>query len=203
MAKAKRTAGVKASAKKKLKSLDLGKYLDEVKFGSFKLDDIFDGTSKNLQAVADANRKIIDGYIDIARRQFDMLKGLLEDLRKVGGGGSDTVKELKKVVEQARKDVQVLQKMASKTNAAAQKIVKKRSDANLKAWKKLVADAKKSLGQKSDAVKKPAAKKKATAKKKAAPKKKAAVKKKSAAKKRAAPRRKAAATSAAPPASAG
>jgi len=126
-AKTKSVAKTKASVKKKLSGLDLGKYLDEVKFGSYKLDDVLEGTSKNVQAIADANRAIVEGYIDIAKRQYEMLKDLLDDLKKVSGDRSDIVKELKKVVEQARKDVQVLQKMASKTNAAAQKIVKKRT----------------------------------------------------------------------------
>ena len=86
--------------------------------------------------------------------------------------------------------------MASKTNAAAQKIVKKRSEANLKAWKKLVADTRKALSGKGVPVKKKAAaKKKTAAKKKAAVKKKPAAKKKAAARKKAAPKAKAAATS--------
>jgi ABC-type transporter Mla subunit MlaD len=195
MAKAKKktVAKTKASVKKKLSGLDLGKYLDEVKIGSYKLDDVLEGTSKNVQAIADANRAIVDGYIDIAKRQYDMLKDLLDDLRKVSGDRSDIVKELRKVVEQARKDVQVLQKMASKTNAAAQKIVKKRSEANLKAWKKLVADARKALsGKGTPAKKKAVAKKKTAAKKKAATKKKPAAKKKAAARKKTAARKKAA-----------
>lgn len=171
MANAKRAAGKKGALKKKLSGLDLGKYLDDVRIGNFKLDDVLEGTSKNVQAIADANRAIVDGYIEIAKRQFEMLKDLLEDLKKVGGERSDMVKELKKVVEQARKDVQVLQKMASKTNSAAQRIVKKRSEANLKVWKKLVADAKKSLGDKGATAKKPAAKKKAAAGKKPVAKK--------------------------------
>ncbi len=183
-AKAKKAVKPKSAAKKKLSGLDLSKYLDDVKIGNFKLDDVFDGTTKNVQAIADANRAIVDGYIDIAKRQFDMLKDLLEDLRKVGGDRSDVVKELKKVVEQARKDVKALQKMASKTNAAAQKIVRKRTDANLKAWKKMVADAKKALGNKGAAPKKAAAKKPAS-KKKAAAKKRPAAKKKAPAKRKA------------------
>ena len=105
MAKAKKASGAKAATKKKLSGLDLGKYLEDVKIGNFKLDDVFEGTGKNVQAIADANRAIVDGYIDIAKRQFDMLKGLLDDLKKVGGERSDLVKELKKVVEQARKVV--------------------------------------------------------------------------------------------------
>lgn len=188
-----RAATAKRTVKKKLGGLDLSKYLDDVKIGNYTLEDVLDGTSKNLQAIADANRAIVEGYIDIAKRQYDMLKGLLEDLKNVGGGRSDAAKELRKVVEQARKDVQVLQKMASKTNSAAQRIVKKRSDANLKAWKKMVADARKSLSKKP-AAKKAAAKKRPAAKKKAAAKKRPVAKKKPAARKKAAPKRKAAAS---------
>ncbi len=185
-AKSVRAAASKASAKKKLGGLDLGKYLDDLKIGNFKLDDVLEGTNRNVQAIADANRAIVDGYTDIARRQFDMLKGLLDDLKRVGGDRSALARELKKVVEQARKDVKALQKMASKTNAAAQKIVRKRSDANLKAWKQLVADARQALGGVSPAPKKTAAKRPTA-------KKKAAAKKKPAARKKAVPRRKAAA----------
>ena len=187
MAKSTRATKSKASAKKKKPGgLDLGKYLDDLKIGNFKLDDVLEGTNRNVQAIADANRAIVDGYTDIARRQFDMLKGLLDDLKRVGGDRSALARELKKVVEQARKDVKALQKMASKTNAAAQKIVRKRSDANLKAWKQLVADARQALGSATPAPKKTAAKRPAA-------KKKAAAKKKPAARKKAVPKRKAAA----------
>lgn len=189
MAKAASTGKSRSSAKKQRGGLDLGKFLDEVKFGTFKLDDVLEGTNKNLQAIADANRAIVDGYVDIAKRQFDMLRDLLDDLKKVGAERSAVAKELRKVVEQARKDVKALQKMASKTNAAAQKIVKRRSDANLKAWKKLVADARKALGgkvatPKKIAVKRPAAKKKAAAKKKPAARKRPAARPKAAARAR-------------------
>lgn len=187
----------KAASIKKSGGLDLGKYLDDVKIGSFNIDDVLEGTNRNMEAIADANRAIIDGYTDIAKRQYEMLKDLLDELRKLGGDRSDVTKDLKKVVEQARKDLQVLQKMASKTNQQAQRIVKKRTDANIKAWKKLVQDAKKKVSKKAAP-----AKKKATAKKKAAVKKKATVKKKTAAAKRkvaakrkAAPKKKAAAKS--------
>ena len=178
----------KSAVKKKIGNLDLSKYLDDIKIGSLKLDDVLEGTSKNMEAIADVNRAIIDGYTDVAKRQYEMLKELLNELKKVGDERSDVVKQLKRVVEQAKKDVQALQKMASKTNSQAQRIVKKRTDANVKAWKKLVADAKKSVGKKAGSAE-PAAKKKA------APKKKAAAKKKSAARKKAAPKKKPVASS--------
>ena len=47
-----------------------------------------------------------------------------------------------------------------KTNAQAQQIIKKRTDANVKAWKKLIADARKTVSKKSPVAKKKAAKKK-------------------------------------------
>ncbi len=173
----------KKASSRKTTGLDLGKYMEDIKIGNFSLDDVFQGTSKNMEAIADANRAIIDGYTDIAKRQYEMLKDLLDELRKVAGDRDDVVKEFKRVVEQARKDVQTLQKMASKANNQAQRIVKKRTDANVKAWKKLMADAKKSVSRKSPAKKKDATKKKATPKKKAAPKKKPAARKRPAARK--------------------
>jgi len=181
-AKSKSKAARKSTAKRKtparkVAGVDLGKYLEDIKIGSYSLDKVLEGSSKNMEAIADANRAIIDGYTDLAKRQYEMLKDLLDDLRKVAGDRDDVVKELKKVVEQARKDAQALQKMASKTNSQAQRIVKKRTDANVKAWKKLIADARKSVNKK-----RPAAKK-ATAKKKAAPKKKAVARKRPAARK--------------------
>jgi len=175
-------AGKKAAAKKSGSGLDLNKYLDDIKIGSFGLDDVMDGTNKNIEAIANANRALIDGYTDIAKRQYEMLKELLEDLKKVGGNRSDIVAELKKVVEQARKDLQVLQKMANKTNSQAQRIVKKRTDATVKALKKLVDETKKSVSKAAPATKKaPAKKKAAPKKKKAAPKRKAAPRKTAAA----------------------
>lgn len=191
MAKAGKAGKSRSPARRKQGALDLGKFLEEVKFGNFKLDDVLEGTNKNLQAIADANRAIVDGYVDIAKRQFDMLRDLLDDLKKVGAERSSVAKELRKVVEQARRDVKALQKMASKTNAAAQKIVKRRSDANLKAWKKLVAEARAALGgkvatpgkasPKKAAAKRPAAKKKTAAKKKPAARKRPAARPKAAA----------------------
>lgn len=192
---AKRAAGARKQAAAAVSGLDLSKYLDDVRIGSFSLDDMLAGANKNMEAIADANRAIIDGYTDIAKRQYEMLKDLLDELRKVSGDRSDVVKELKRVVEHARKDLTGLQKMASRTNQQAQKIVKRRADANIKAWKKLLDDAKKAAKKAPAKRKKAAAKVKAAAKKKKATvkKKKApAKKKKAAAKKKAAPRKKAA-----------
>ena len=187
-AKATRKSGSKKKTPaKKTAGMDLGKYLEDIKIGKYSLDDVLEGSSRNMEAVADANRAIIDGYTDIAKRQYEMLKDLLDELRKVAGDRDEVVKDLKRVVEQARKDAQTLQKMASKTNSQAQRIVKKRTDANVKAWKKLIAEAKKTVSGKR------AAPKKAAAKKKAAPKRKAAARSKVAPKKKAAPRKKAAA----------
>ena len=165
---------VKASADEAISKLDLGKYLEDIKIGSVSLDDVLDGSSKNLEAIASANRAMIDGYTDVAKRQYDMLKDLLGEAKKVGGDKSDVVKELKSLVALAKKDVQVLQKMAVKVNKDAQSIIKKRTDANIKAWKKLIADAKKSVSKAPPAAKKAA--KKAVAKKKAVRKKAAAKK---------------------------
>jgi histone H1/5 len=99
--------------------------------------------------------------------------------------------------------LKALQKMASSTNSRAQRIVTRRAEANMKAWKLLVAEARKSVSGAASAVAQPvavkkaapkrkaaAAKKKVAPKKKAASKKKAAPKKKAAAKKKAAPKRK-------------
>ena len=80
----KSTAKRKASARK-IAGLDLGKYMENLKIGNYSLDDVLEGTSKNMEAVADANRAIIDGYTDIAKRQYEMLKDLLDELRKVAG----------------------------------------------------------------------------------------------------------------------
>ncbi len=199
-AASKRAAGTRKQAGAALAGLDLGKYFDDVRIGSFSLDDVLAGANKNMEAIAEANRAIIDGYTDIAKRQYEMLKDLLDELRKVSGDRSEVVRELKRVVEHARKDLTGLQKMATRTNQQAQKIVKRRADANIKAWKKLLDDAKKAAGKAPAKRKKAAAKVKATAKRKAAvakaktaAKKKApAKKKKAAAKKKAAPRKKAA-----------
>lgn len=193
-AAAKRAGGARKQAGAAVAGLDLGKYFDEVRIGGFSLDDMLAGANKNMEAIADANRAIIDGYTDIAKRQYEMLKDLLDELRKVSGDRSDVVKELKRVVEHARKDLNGLQKMATQTNQQAQKIVKRRADANIKAWKKLLDDAKKAAGKAPAKRKKAAAKKKkASVKRKSAAKKKTPVKKKkAAAKKKAAPRKKAA-----------
>ena len=174
-------------------AINLGKYLDEIKVGNYTWDDVLKSTGKNLEAVAEANRAIIDGYSEVARRQYEMLKGLLRELRKVRGDRDEVVKELKRVIERAKKDVQTLQKIASRTNSKAQRIVKRRAEANLKAWKLLVAEARKSVSGTAAVVAQPVAAMKAAPKRKAAAKKKkAAPKKKVAAKKKAAPKRKAA-----------
>jgi len=177
----------------------LGKYMEEIKIGNYSWDDVLKSTGKNMEAVAQANRAIIDGYTDIARRQYEMLKGLLRELRKVRGDRDEVVRELKRVIERAKKDVKTLQKMASSTNSKAQRIVQRRAQANMKAWKLLVAEARKSVGGKASAIVPPAvaarAAPKRTAaarKKKAAPRRKAAPKKKAAPRKKAAPKRKAA-----------
>ena len=183
-AKARTTRKSTAKSSSKIGGLDIGKHLEEIRFGKFTWDDLLKSTSKNMDAVADANRAIIDGYTDIARRQFAMLKELLRELRKVRGDRDAVVKELKRVIKRAKGDVQALQKLASRTNSKAQRIVKKRAEANLKAWQNMVAEARKSVSEKLPAMKKPAAGKTSAPKKKAAPKRKAATKRKPAAKKR-------------------
>jgi colicin import membrane protein len=187
----------KRTAARKGDGLNLGKYMEDIKIGKYSWDDVLKSTSKNMDALADANRAIIQGYTDIARRQYEMLKNLLRELRKVAGDRDEVVKELKRVIARARKDVQSLQRIATKTNSKAQRIVKKRAEANISAWKMLVAEARKSVGGKLPSmempapVKKSAPKKKAAPKRKVVPKKKAAPKKNAAVKKRpAAPKRK-------------
>lgn len=196
--KAKAKPSRKSSARRKSaagsRSLNLGKYLDDLSIGGYSWDDVMESSQKNIDAIAAANRAVIDGYTDIAKRQAEMLKDLLRQLRKVKGDRDVVVKELKKLVEQAKKDLRLLQKEASRTNSKVQKIVKSRATANLKAWKKLAEEMKKSVGgkQPAPARKKAAAKKKAAPRKKAAAKKKAAPRKKAAAKKKAPARKKAA-----------
>jgi adenylate kinase len=175
MATAKSGASAKAEVEKKIGKLDLGKYLEEIKIGDLSLEDVLEGGSKNLEAIASANRAMIEGYTDLAKRQYEMLKELLKEARKVGGERSEVVDELKGLVSTAKKDVQVLQKMATKVNKEAQQIIKKRTDANIKAWKKVIEDAKNAVS-KAPPAKKKAAKKKVVAKKKAARKKVAAKK---------------------------
>ena len=80
--KSKAKATRKRPAKKKAASkaaLNLGKYMDEIKIGNYSWDDVLKSTGKNMDAVAQANRAIIDGYSDIAKRQYEMLKGLLQE----------------------------------------------------------------------------------------------------------------------------
>ena len=164
----------------------LGKYMEDIRIGNYTWDDVLNSTSKNMEAVAEANRAIIEGYTQIAKRQYQMLKGLLRELRKVRGDRDDVVRELKRVIERARKDVRTLQKMATSTISKAQRIVTRRVEANLNAWKLLAAEVRKNVGGKATAaapaaMKKAAPKRKAAAKKKkAAPKKKASARRKSA-----------------------
>ncbi len=105
------------TAARKVEGLDLGKYMDEIKIGKYSWDDVLKSTSKNMDALAEANRAIIQGYTDIAKRQYEMLKNLLRELRKVTGDRDEVVKELKRVIERARKDVKSLQTMATEQTA--------------------------------------------------------------------------------------
>lgn len=186
------SAKIKAAATK-FANMDVGKYLEDIKIGNYSWDDVLSSTSKNMDALAQANRAIIEGYTDIARRQYKMLKEILRELRKVRGDRDEVVKELKRVIARAKKDAQSLQKIASRTNSKAQRIVKRRAEANIKAWKTLVAEAKKSVTGKMPATAVPAPKKKAATRKKAGAKRKAAPAGKATASRKAAPKKKAAA----------
>lgn len=172
----------------KVAGLNLSKYLDEFKIGNYSWDDVLKSTSKNMDAFAEANRTLVEGYTEVAKRQYAMLKSLLRELRKVRGDRDAVVKELKRVIEHARKDMQTLQKIARTTNNKAQRIVQKRAAANLEAWKLLVSEAREAItaiSSKKPPVKKqavPARKAAAPRKKKAAARRKAAPKKRSAAK---------------------
>lgn len=150
--------------------LDLNKYIQDVKIGDVKLEAVLEGSSKNMQAIAAANKAIIDGYTDVAKRQYEMLKALLKEAIAIGGPKSHPAKQLKQLVKHARKDLQDLLKLAKKTNAEAQKIITKRTDANIKAWKKLIDDTTKKVSKKKPVTKKKTRSKASTTKKAAAKK---------------------------------
>ena len=116
-----------------------------------------------MEAVANANRAVVDGYADMARQQYEMLRELLSELRKIRGDRDEAVKELRKLVDRARKDLQTLQKDAKRTHTKAQKIVSKRVDANRKAWKKLTVEIRKSVSGRSATVAKGSGRKKGKA----------------------------------------
>ncbi len=42
----------------KVAGLDLGKYIEDIKIGKYSWDDVLKSTSKNMEAVAEANRAI-------------------------------------------------------------------------------------------------------------------------------------------------
>ena len=142
-----------------------------LKLSELKLEDLIQGGNKNIKAIADANRAIIDGYTDLAKRQYDMLKDFFDEVKGLGGDRNELKAQLKEMLDLAKEDVSALQKMANKTNSQAQKILKKRTEANIKAWKDLIEDARSKLvkGGKEEEAPKPAKKK--AAKKKAAKKK--------------------------------
>ena len=146
-----------------------------LKLADLKLEDVIQGGNKNIEAIADANRAIIDGYTDLAKRQYDMLKDFIDEVKGLGGDRDELKAQLKEMMDLAKDDVAALQKMAKKTNSQAQKILKKRTEANLKAWKDLLDDARSKVAKKEAVAEAPKAASK-PAKKKAA-KKKAAKKK--------------------------
>ncbi len=111
-----KTRSTRSTANNK-RGFDMSKYIQDVKIGDVKMEAIFEGSSKNMQAIADANKAIIGGYTDVAKLQYEMLKELLKEAIAIGGRKSDTAKQLKQLVKHARKDLQDLLKMAKKTNA--------------------------------------------------------------------------------------
>lgn len=142
----------------------------QMTLADLKLEDVLKGSNKNIEAIAEANRAIFDGYTELAKRQYEMLKEFIEELKEIGADEGDLTSKLKQVMETAKDDVLVLQKLANKTNAQAQKIIKKRTDANLNVFRDLMSDAKAKVfkrGKKEEAkpVKKKATKKKAAKKK--------------------------------------
>lgn len=120
------------------RDFDLSKYIHDAQIGDLKLEAVLEGGSKNMQAIVAANKAITEGYADVAKRQYEILRELLEEAITISGRKSKKAKELKQLVKYARKDLQGLLKMARKANAEAQKIISKRTDANIKAWKKLI-----------------------------------------------------------------
>ena len=107
-AKPKAKAKPKKSSAKKKSSFDVSKYINEFKIGDVKLEAVLKGNSKNMDAIAAANKAIIEGYTEVAKRQYEMLKDLLEEVKDIAGS-KDTTKELKKLVDHAKKDVQTLE----------------------------------------------------------------------------------------------
>lgn len=155
-------------AKKAKKSLS--EFIEDFKIGSVSFDDVLQGSTRNMEAIADANRTIIDGYSELAKRQYEMLKDFLEQLKDVAGTDAALNDKIKTILDTAKKDVQDLQEMASKTNSEAQGIIKKRTSANIDAWKEVYEEAREKLLKKGGDEAQPAPKK-AVAKKKAATRK--------------------------------
>lgn len=174
MATSKTKTKQKAKSKRRNASskreFDVSKYIQDINIGDLKLEAVLEGSSENMQAIADANKAMIDGYVDLAKRQYEMLKDLLEEATAIGGRKSDPAKQLKQLLKHAKKDLQDLLKMAKKTNAQAQKIIAKRTDANIKAWKKLIGDTRKKTSGKKPATKAKTGAKAGTPKKTAAKK---------------------------------
>lgn len=167
--KTKQKSKLNRSTVNKKRTFDVNKYIQDVKIGDLKLETILQGSSNNMQAIAAANKAIIDGYTDVAKCEYEMLKELLNEIKAIGGRKSDTAKQLKKLVKHTKKDLQDLLKMAKKTNADTQRIITKRSNANSKAWKKVVDDTRKKVSKKKPGTEKKT-KAKASAIKKAAAK---------------------------------
>ena len=53
---ARKGAAKKKTTAKKIAGVDLGKYLDDIKIGNYSLESVLEGSSRNMNAVADANR---------------------------------------------------------------------------------------------------------------------------------------------------
>ena len=163
------TRSTKKTASTKKSNKNLSSYLEDFKIGSLSLDDMMQGSTKNLEAIANANRAILEGYTDLAKRQLEMLKEFLDELKELAGDDeTELTDKLKSIVDIAKEDLQDLQKIATKTNTKAQEILKKRTNANVDAWKKAIDEARAKIRKEKPAPKKAA--------RKAAPKKKAAAK---------------------------
>ena len=57
MAKAGKAGKSRSSVKSKRGGLDLGKFLEEVKFGNFKLDDVLEGTNRICRRLQTPTRR--------------------------------------------------------------------------------------------------------------------------------------------------
>jgi phasin family protein len=122
-------------------AFDLSKMLGDFKLPGFDPSAVAAAQQKNLDAIASANRKALEGYQAIARRQAEIFQDNLKEIAAMIKATPDVnaakqADVLRQAVEKAVAQMRELAEMTAKTNTEAYEAITQRMNETMEDFRK-------------------------------------------------------------------